>query len=307
MASSSTYAFFHCHYAFQKFPFFCVTLCVLHALQNATESYSAFDGLEHVEHLNLSNNNIEWLNPHLFHSFSTSTNRQNYQVYKLKHLKLAQNKIHFFNFGLYFPISNNFDSTKPKFQLHYLNVSSNHLTALDVSSNKWLNQTTAVTDLTANPWNCDCSVLLEVCRGLKHKLTLHCASPRELQGKSWDVMEEFCCEVTDDMNCKSNTSSEATEDMKCKSNTTLETVSSSTEHKDENEVSVNVGSPSVVTTSLIVTGVLLVCAVGGGIILVKVVKRRRNKPQTPEYCDVYAPRASYVSVEPYAVVGEGTS
>ena len=41
MASSSTYAFFHCHYAFQKFPFFCVTLCVLHALQNAKESYSA--------------------------------------------------------------------------------------------------------------------------------------------------------------------------------------------------------------------------------------------------------------------------
>ena len=28
MASSSTYALFHCHYAFQKFPFFCVTLCV---------------------------------------------------------------------------------------------------------------------------------------------------------------------------------------------------------------------------------------------------------------------------------------
>jgi len=25
MASSSTYAFFHSHYAFQKFPFFCVT------------------------------------------------------------------------------------------------------------------------------------------------------------------------------------------------------------------------------------------------------------------------------------------
>ena len=39
MASSSTYAFFHCHYAFQKFPYFCVTLCVLHALQNATDSH----------------------------------------------------------------------------------------------------------------------------------------------------------------------------------------------------------------------------------------------------------------------------
>ena len=41
MASSSTYAFFNCHYAFQKFPFFCVSLCVLHSLQNATESHSA--------------------------------------------------------------------------------------------------------------------------------------------------------------------------------------------------------------------------------------------------------------------------
>ena len=38
MAPSSTFAFFHCHYAFQKFPFFCVTLCVLRALQNATLS-----------------------------------------------------------------------------------------------------------------------------------------------------------------------------------------------------------------------------------------------------------------------------
>ena len=46
MASSSAYAFFHCHYAFQKFPFFCVTVCVLHALQNATESHSA----EHATH-----------------------------------------------------------------------------------------------------------------------------------------------------------------------------------------------------------------------------------------------------------------
>ena len=46
MASSSTYAFFHCHYAFQKLSFFCVALCVLHALQNATESHSA----EHAAH-----------------------------------------------------------------------------------------------------------------------------------------------------------------------------------------------------------------------------------------------------------------
>jgi hypothetical protein len=105
-------------------------------------------------------------------------------------------------------------------------------------------------------------VLLEVWRGLKHKLTLYCASPEQLQGKSWDVIEEFCSLV---------------------------------------------GGPSVVTTTLIVTGVLLVCAIGGGLILTKVVKRRRNRPKTPEYCDVYAPRASYVSVHSYAEVGEGSS
>ena len=46
MASSYTYAFFHCYYGFQNFPFFCVTLCVLHALQNATPSHSA----EHATH-----------------------------------------------------------------------------------------------------------------------------------------------------------------------------------------------------------------------------------------------------------------
>ena len=252
-------------------------------------STSLFFGLVNLEHLDLSNNIIERLNTIVFHSFSTRTNPQ---VSTLKHLNLAQNQIQFFNFELYFPMSNNFYASYPTFQLDYLNVSSNRLTTLDVSSVKWLNQTTAVTDLTANPWNCDCSVLLEVWRGLKHKLTLHCASPRELQGKSWDEMEEFCCEVTEDMNCKSITSSEA--------------VSSSPEHKDKNEVSVNVGSPSVVTTSLIVTGVLLVCAIGGGIVLVKVVKRRRNRPNSPEYCDVYAPRVSYVSIQSHAYVSSGS-
>jgi hypothetical protein len=40
---------------------------------------------------------------------------------------------------------------------------------------------------------------------------------------------------------------------------------------------------------------------------VKVVKRRRNKQKTPEYCDVYAPRASYVSINSYAEVGAGPS
>ena len=244
-----------------------------------------FRGLEQLEDLNLSNNKIGELNPDVFHNTITSTNRHFQKVSKLKRINLAQNMIRSFKFELYFSISNNSDSPNPTFQLDYLNLSSNRLTTLDVASMKWLNHTTAVTDLTANPWNCDCSVLLEVWRGLKHKLTLHCASPEQLQGKSWDVMQEFCSLVAEDKNKKSNTISEA--------------VSPST----ESEVSDNVGDLSVLTTTLIVSGVLLVCAVCGGIILVKVVKRRRNRQKTPEYCDIYPPRASYISINSYAEVG----
>jgi Leucine-rich repeat (LRR) protein len=230
---------------------------------NITEiSKSLFRGLEKLEFLDLSNNNIGDLDPIVFQNTLTSTNRQNHQTSKLTHIHLDQNMIRSFNFELYFPMSSNADSSNQTFQLHYLNLSSNRLTTLDVTSVKWLNQTTTVTDLTANPWNCDCSVLLEVWRGLKHNLTLHCASPRQLHGKSWDAIEEVCSVV---------------------------------------------GGPSVVTTTLIVIGVLLVCAVGGGITLAKMVKRRRNKPKTPEYCDVYAPRASHISLHSYEEVGVGPS
>jgi hypothetical protein len=131
-------------------------------------------------------------------------------------------------------------------------------------------------------------VLLEVWRELKHKLTLKCASPRELQGKSWDLTGVFC--NADDMNY-----------------TSPETVSPSAESKEENAESTQNGGPSVLTISLIVTGVLLVCAIGGGIIVVKVAKKLRNIPNSPEYCDVYAPRVSYVSVHSYADVDSGPS
>jgi len=95
--------------------------------------------------------------------------------------------------------------------------------------------------------------------------------------------------------------------MNIKSNTSFETVRSRAEHNGENEVGAKDGGLFLVKTSLIVTGVLLVCAIGGGIVLVKVVKRRRNKSKTPEYCDVYAPSTSYVRLPSYEEVGSGSS
>ena len=61
MVSSSMYAFFHCHYAFQKFPFFCIILCVLHALQNATLSHSAEHATPVVMVQFLSINFFSWI------------------------------------------------------------------------------------------------------------------------------------------------------------------------------------------------------------------------------------------------------
>jgi Leucine-rich repeat (LRR) protein len=230
---------------------------------NITEiSNTSFRGLEQLEELDLSNNHIEELNPLVFHNTLKRTNGQNHQASKLKRIHLDQNMIRSFNFELYFPMNSNSDSSNPTFQLQYLNLSSNRLTTLDVASMKWLNQTTTLTDLTANPWNCDCSVLLEVWRGLKHKHTLHCASPSQLQGKSWDVAEVFC---------------------------SLD------------------GGSSVVTTTLIMTGVLLVCALGWGLILARVVKRQRNKPKTHEYCVVYAPRAHHNTLHLYAEIAAVSS
>jgi hypothetical protein len=106
-------------------------------------------------------------------------------------------------------------------------------------------------------------------------------------------MEVFCSQPPEVMNYISNTNSEA--------------VSPNAGYKEESEVSTKVGGPSAVTTALIVTAVLLVCAICGGLILTKVVKRCKNKPTTPEYDDVYAPRASDVSIHSYAEVGAGPS
>jgi len=146
-------------------------------------------------------------------------------------------------------------------------------------------------------------------------------------------MEEFCSRVPGALNNESKTSSEivstSTEHksgseistqsgenfvvtttlfgMNNESKTNSEVVSTSTEHNDESEISTQIGFPTVVNIILIVTGVLLVCAIVGGLILAKVVKRLRKRQKTPDYCDVYAPRVSHISLHTYEEVGVGPS
>jgi Leucine-rich repeat (LRR) protein len=117
---------------------------------------SAFVGLELLKHLDVSNNNIEDFNPLVFELCSII-------------------------------------SIDPTLEPVSLNVSSNRLDSLDEESVMWLKQTAAVTDLSGNPWRCECSALGEAWWELRQKLTLNCASPKNRTGRSWDVIEEDLC------------------------------------------------------------------------------------------------------------------
>jgi len=114
-------------------------------------------------------------------------------VSKLNHVNIAQNTIRVFNFELYFPSNTNSVTSDPTYELVSLNVSSNRLHPLDAASVRWLKHTAAVTNLSRNPWECECSALGEAWRELRHKLTLNCASTEDRRGRTWDVTGEDLC------------------------------------------------------------------------------------------------------------------
>jgi Leucine-rich repeat (LRR) protein len=221
-------------------------------------SRAVFYGLAHLEHLDLSNNNIEDFNPLVFEIFSISS----------------------------------FD---PKLELLSLNVSSNRLDSLDDASVMWLNHTAAVTDLSGNPWKCECSALGEAWRGLRHKLTLNCASPEDRRGRTWNETEDLCpsghifakLSRTDNpnlktsiMNWSSTAEPENAEEFPDSDNTTKNSLFLN----ERNETS------SLMTAILIVIGVLSGCVlVAGCIILVVLVKKLRDSSNALQDTNVYTP------------------
>jgi Leucine-rich repeat (LRR) protein len=244
-------------------------------------STSSFRGLEQLEQLDLSNNNIEELNSSLFESFSINTNRHSHQVSKLKHLNLAQNKIRSFNFELHFPSKTNSETSDLTYELVSLNVSSNRLDSLDAASVMWLKHTAAVTDLSGNPWKCECSALGEAWRELRDKLTLNCASPEDRMGRKWDVLVTFCPDIslvpTD--NDKPNVSSDASpnistspEDRKestldvtttlCPDRIICPVPTDNDKLNPSSDATPNIPTdtgPAITTSSIIVIGVLAAC------------------------------------------------
>ena len=116
------------------------------------------------------------MNPLLFEPCPISRTRQNQHVSKLKQLNLAQIKIRYFNFELYFPSNTNSGNSDPTCELVSLNVSSNSLDWLDAASVRRLKHTAAVTDRSGYPWKCERFALGEAWRELRHKLTANCGT-----------------------------------------------------------------------------------------------------------------------------------
>jgi hypothetical protein len=222
---------------------------------------STFRSNSRLRYLNLSRNNITSLDPEVFIEnqeleWLDLPNRQNQQVCKRKDRNLAENKIQSFNFEPYFPLNRNSVTCTLTFELVSLNLSSNRLESLDTALVRWLKHTSAVTDLSWNPWNCDCSALGEAWRELKHKLTLDCVSPAELRGRTWDVIGTLCPEG----------------DTHATPNITTDT------------------GPALKTAALVVNGILLVCTtVGAGFILVQLLKKLRNRSEVPEHTEECIP------------------
>ena len=84
-------------------------------------------------------------------------------------------------------------SFDPTLELLSMNVSSNRLESLDDASVMWLKDTATVTDLSGNPWKCECTALGEAWRELRHKLTLNYVSPEDRKGRTWDLIKEDLC------------------------------------------------------------------------------------------------------------------
>lgn len=151
----------------------------------------------------------------------------------------------------------------------------------DSASVKWLNQSAARIDIAGNPWRCECAALWEAWRELHSKVTLFCASPRQLEGNTWDVIAILCPET--------NTDGELRDiDHKAKKSATAHSLTTETaglEQKEYNDIYI-----SLAKTLLIVNGVILICALlGAGFILVRYVKKLKTPSEVSEYSHVHIP------------------
>jgi len=165
-------------------------------------------------------------------------------------------------------MSGDVDTTTPKFQLEYLDISSNCLHSVDAELATSL-QTQTHVNLTGNPWECECSGL-GARREERRRPTLLCKSAKPVTEDGCKVRGRICPYI------RAVTSTERPD-----SNSTESAACSRREEDKET---------SLVTTLFVVNGLLLVSTVaGGGFIVVQLLKKMRKISRVSEYDDTYVP------------------
>jgi len=155
---------------------------------------SSFVGLQHVEHLDLSNNNIDDLISLVFRKiFNHFTQRHspNAQATKMwpktRHHLSTSSPLSRLAVMLTLP-------STPTFQLEYLDVSSNCVYSVDVELAIWLNRSRTHTDLTGNPWECECSGL-GAWREEQRRETLLCALAKHVTEDRCNMLGRICPDI----------------------------------------------------------------------------------------------------------------
>jgi Leucine-rich repeat (LRR) protein len=149
-------------------------------------SDGAFYGLEQLKYLDLSVNNITNITASAFQDklLYTGVNSSGIAcVSNVTHLNLTKNVISSFNFTEFLHLDNS-DSISVKFcRLELLDLSINCLSALDNKSVDVLENSTTKTNLSDNPWSCECSSSQSVYKKFRNNVTLYCATPEYLKVK----------------------------------------------------------------------------------------------------------------------------
>ncbi|PNF18764.1 hypothetical protein B7P43_G03339 [Cryptotermes secundus] len=230
----------------------------------------AFYGLWQLEYLDLSSNNIKNISLSIFQGMVLQMEgnmTKSDSMSNLTYLKLSKNKIHYFPFKEYLSLT---DSCHTSTKLCKLDLNGNCLSVLDDESVNVLGNSTVLTELSDNPWSCNCSEdsSERVYRMLSGNRTLKCATPEYSKGKSCSGVKHTCLSTTSTPGTDSSVETEADENLE--------------ENEDENpKLLTNPESETFPTKILLF--VIYVISMLVAIVIVLVISRAVGKPEPDEY------------------------
>jgi Leucine-rich repeat (LRR) protein len=163
-------------------------------------SDEAFQGLEKLEYLDLSNNKITDISLLILQGTLPQMEVNMIKsecISNIKHLQLADNRIHHFNFKELIALNSSYNISITFCKLKLLDLNRNCLSVLDDESVNVLRDLTDLIQLSDNPWSCECSDSSDrVYRTLSGNRTLNCETRERSKERSCNDLKLTCHTVT---------------------------------------------------------------------------------------------------------------